>query len=426
MNDYNYNFEITKNLMHFEAAMDDVVIKRYDRENNRFTDSIKVNIQTAKNMTFADLKGQPDSIKYPAMAITIKSMGRDNDRIKNKVDNINYKSKTGQISSIKAIPWNIVVEVGILTKFKEDIDQIIQNFATQSNPYFVYSIQEPISGRDERVEVLWDGQMTMDYPGSSTPLAPKDIRRIGATTTFTIKTWLFKTTVEQEKPICRINNDILFSDKFYCDYNELLTNTVSAEKLSYVNYGQPVLRYVDEYYFKVGDMPTIKINGEGFNDTFALFVSGSNSDMYPGSVNFYPGSAIGDTDTIFNGFAIREFQIVSPTEIICQIPAAYAMGFVDIIAVNKCGYGQLTVDANRCNKVENPYPIELPEHYSWCVDQFPYLNGLIISNQLNTPTLIDYTLPIVIPDEQTIDREALLARIKELMIIGNIDVSELS
>ena len=68
----------------------------------------------------------------------------------------------------------------------------------------------------------------------------------------------------------------------------------------------------------------------------------------------------------------------------------------------------------------------MPEHYSWCVLQFPYLNGLIISNDLNDDFLIDYNEPVMFFEEDSIpDRDAVILKIQELMILADITVDDL-
>ena len=159
------------------------------------------------------------------------------------------------------------------------------------------------------------------------------------------------------------------------------------------------MRFVDNYYFKVGDTPDIRIQGDGFANTYGLFVSGSDPNMYPLSL-YYPVS--GSTSESFYGYPISEFEIPNPLEINFTLPAPSASGFCDIIAVNSCGWSKLTEDANRCSRVLNPYPTNLPEYNSWCVRQYPYLNGLIIANDLNTPTVADYSKEIIYFEEYEI------------------------
>jgi hypothetical protein len=126
----------------------------------------------------------------------------------------------------------------------------------------------------------------------------------------------------------------------------------------------------------------------------------------------------------FTGLLINDFT-KSPNSISFTVPSPSAVGFIDIIAVNGCGYGLLTEDANRCNRVENPYPTTDPNHYSWCVLQFPFLNGIMVSDDLNTD-LNDYTGQIITIDEEPVlDRDSIIEKIKELMTLGEISVDDL-
>ena len=406
MLDYNYNFEVKKNLKMFESCLDDTIIKRYDDQTDIAQDSIKVNyIYGPKQRILQDLRGQPDTVKLPIVAITTTGFNRDDARLKNKLDDIVYKDKDGSYVNIKCIPFNIDVSVTILCKYQEDLDQIVQNFVVHSNPYFIYSLQEPKSKKELRVEVLWDGKIGTQYPTDS-DLPPNTPFRITGTANFTIKTWLFKTVLEPISRICVIYDDIIVTDNFYCDYPTLTAYTKENQIDHYSLSGKPILRYVNPYYLRIGETPTIKLQGDGFLNTYAVFVSGSDQ-VYPNMTTYNPLSAFGD-NTEYKGFLINDFYINSPQELTFTLPAPSGIGFVDIFVVNPCGMGQLTVDSNRCSRVENPYPNHMPEHYSWCVDQFPYLNGLVISNELNEVPEIDYTRQIIIPDEESLDKESTI------------------
>jgi hypothetical protein len=425
MIEYNYNMEVIKNLAMFESAFDDALVKRFDFSTQRVTDTIKVNyVYGPKGRTFIDLEGQPDTVKFPIVAVNLVSQARDNDRIRNKIDPLDYQNADGSWASIVAIPWNMKISMDIITKSQQDMDQIIQNFVVYTNPYLVYSLREPKTGRELRVEVLWDENITHNYPGANDNLEANKTQRWTSSTSFTIKTFLFRTKIQQVKPICFIQDKIIIPDKFYCDYMNLSRPDNTTAQLDYEISGKPILRYVDPYYFRTGQTPTITLQGEGFANTFAVFLSGSNPAMFPNSVQYVPGSAQGD-NTIFTGQIVETFSSTNPLELSFTMPSAAALGFVDIIAVNPCGFGQLTVDANRCNRVKNPYPITVPEHYSWCVQQFPFLNGLVITNDLNPGTVIDKNLQIIVIDEASYDRDALLAEIRRLMTLGDFTVDDL-
>ena len=425
MEEYNYNFELQTMLIGFASAFDGVRVKRFTGDKYE-KDTIKVPFTYApKNHILQDIVGKTDTIKLPIMAVQVKSQGRDKERVKNKLDDIIYKKPNGSIVNVRAVPWNIVVEMSILAKYQEDMDQILENFSLHSDPYIVFSWREPKTGKDIRTEVLWDEQINYQYPGDNQ--MPKDPPfRITATTTFTIKGYIFRTNLDPIVPICHINADIITTSRFYCNYTDLVNATLSTAKLEYDISGVPKIRYVNPYYLRDGISPKITIQGTGFSNVQGIFLSGSNSEIYP-LTTFTPFTATDTPYPAFDGYTVEEFEVHSPTEISFTLPAASAVGFVDIIVVNTCGYGKLTVDADRCNRVENPYPTNMPDHYSWCVLQFPFLNGLIISGNMNDFSPIDCANEQIITyDEESIDKDAIILKIKELMALGDITLSEIA
>lgn len=414
------------NLAFFESAFDDTIVKRFRREgisnNITVTDRIKINyIYGPKQRVLQDLRGQPDAVKFPIVSIQMMGQSRDNERIKNKQETINYKDVDGNYISVQAIPWNINVTLSILAKYQEDVDQIVGNFATLVNPYIVFSWREPKSGKEIRSEVHWDGDVKYTYPTHGGDLTADQPWRLEANANFVIKTHLYRTSVENVKPICKINLDVIPVDKFYCDYSTLSAYGAQVPQDNFDLYGYPQLKWVNNYYFKVGDTPNIKIQGEGMGGIYGLFLSGSNPQMYP-LTKYYPVSGSNES---FYGYAIDSFEIPNTQEIIFDLPAPSAFGFCDVIAVNKCGWSKLTTDANRCNRVLNPYPTSLPAHYSWCVEQYPYLNGLIISNNLNDNLEITCDEDIIVVENDVVDRDAILEKIRELMELGGITAEEL-
>jgi hypothetical protein len=276
---------------------------------------------------------------------------------------------------LKAVPWNVQLELTILCKYQEDLDQILENFSVHSNPYIIFAWREPKSGRQIRTEVLWDENISIDYPGINDH-GPKDYPfRITATTNFTLKGFLYKTNTTPVVPICHINADIIPTNKFYCSFFDLSAATKDNVKLHYDIDGFPDIKYVNPYFVNKGTMPQITIQGTGFNDTLAIYISGSNPDMYPSTFH-QPNTAFGG----FEGYLVNEFSQISEQKLSFTLPAPSAMGFADIIVYNKCGVGKLTEGVDRTSRVENPYPANMAEHDNWSVLQFPYLNGLIISN----------------------------------------------
>lgn len=413
MKDQNYNFEIRTLLEHFAAAFNDVKIRRFDGEKLE-KEIIKVPFTYApKSHILSDIIGLTDTIRLPIMAVEIKSQGRDNERVKNKIQDIIYKNDDGTFVNLKVVPWNISVQMSILAKFQEDLDQIVQNFAIYNDPYIVISWKEPKSGRELRTEILWDGVVSYEYPGNNQgPTSPPF--RVTASTGFTVKGYVFRTKIENSTPICLINTDYTFTDKFYCKYDDLINYTKTTLTDSYAITGRPLLRYVSPYYIVEGQTPKINVNGYSFGTVNAIFLSGSNPAMYPLST-YQPFSALNS----FDGYPVKFFE-KSDNTLSFTLPAASADGFVDIIAVNTCGYGKLTEDSNRCSRVENPYPVDSPEHYSWSIWQYPYMNGLIMANFFDPYLINNLDQVYSYHDISEPSKQTVIEKIKEIMTLGNI------
>jgi len=417
MNEYNYHHEISYNLKMLESALDDTIVKRYD-DSGKVRDSIKVNfIFAPKSRVLQDIRGQPDTVKFPIIALSPKGMRRDNERVKNKLEDINFKQEDGSFLRLRKIPWNIDLEMSIMTKYQGDLEQIIQNFSLFFDPYLVYSWREPRTGFEVRSEVLWDGNVGLDLP---IELANDKAFRPIATMNLTLKTWLYRSALTPAGKICKINVDQIYTDNFYCNYDTLATYTADHFSENTQLSGRPILRYVSPYFLKSGGDYSIKLQGYNFKDVDSVYVSASNG-MY--DLTNYDPLSTGEIG--FKGLMIDDFTKTDNT-ITFNIPSPSGIGFVDIIAVNSCGFGKLTEDANRCNRVENPYPTDNPEHYSWCVYQYPYLNGLVVGEDHNTID-IDYSKQIVqVEDSPTLDKDAIIQKIKELMTLGEVSLDDLT
>jgi hypothetical protein len=425
----NHNFEIETALLHFQSALDGAIINRYagdwaDPSQNLTTrnaeQKIKVNyVFGPKQRIIADLEGKTDTVKFPIVAICPTGMGRDDTRIKNKNETIKFRLQDGNYGNFNVVPWNINVSVTIMTRFQEDMTQIISNFAVVSNPYIVFSWREPKTGLDVRAEVYWDGQMAMEYPGASSDLPPNAPFRVMGTANFVIKTFLYRTEIENTAKICKIDTDIIIPHKFYCNYDSLSEESNINGIDNHIIEGRPQLRYVDNWYMKVGDTKKITIQGDGFALTNAIYLSGDNPETYPLKEYFYGNEK-------FQGYIVPEFEIIDSQHISFILPPPSAFGFVDVIAINECGFGQLTVEANRCARVLNPYPPDNPNHYNWCVSQFPYLNGLVISNNLNDNFEIDPNEEIIYFEQEVVDKDAVLQQILSLMKLADISIEEIN
>lgn len=282
MKNYTYHFEIKDLLTQFAAAFDDVVIKRYNK--NRIPEqAISVRYVLApKERVMYDIVNKAHNLTLPVIAMNVTSISRDNSRVFNKLDKLyNYKDERDSTAIKMPVPVNIEVSVSILSRYMQDMDQILSNFIPNSNPYFVISYKEPTAEQDTieiRTDVNWGGTISMTSP---TDLTFSDKFRIIADTTFTIKGWLFKNENTLTPPIITIhynstsvpnnfNFDVIY-DTDIASYPAATNSTVANTSYKTLS-GAP--RITDLFLFTggkylrlpPGDMITGSISGMG--DTY--------------------------------------------------------------------------------------------------------------------------------------------------------------
>ena len=191
-----YYFEIKDMMAQFITAFDDIVIKRYN-VNRKAEDKLAVRIlYSPKQRVLYDIINTAQNMTLPAVAVNIASISRDNSRVFNKLDSANYtQGSNAQSGRYKApVPINISVNMSIITRYQTDMDQILSNFIPYSNPYVIIAWKVPEafdlpSPQEIRCEVLWDGNVSINYP---VELNGQQKPRVVADTTFTIKGWVFK------------------------------------------------------------------------------------------------------------------------------------------------------------------------------------------------------------------------------------------
>jgi hypothetical protein len=220
---YTFNFEVQTLLEQFVAAFNDIVIKRYDNTKTVVapTSGHKVSFVYAPKQRVYDTLNTPapGGMTVPVVAVSINGIARDNSRVFNKLEGFTVNNYDTTDSSLlnkipQPVPVNIGISMVIVTKFQSDMDQIISNFVPYCDPYIIISCKLPSSSNSKspyelRSEVLWDGNIQLQYPDNLGPTQPY---RLTATTNFTIKGWLFKKIDETVKKIYTIDASFLTND----------------------------------------------------------------------------------------------------------------------------------------------------------------------------------------------------------------------
>ena len=212
MKNYTYNFEVKDLLTQFVAAFDDTVVKRYDKNNNARQEVAVRYVFAPKQRIMYDIVNKAQNIELPVVAIDLAGISYDTDRVFNKLDNFeNYRNSNSSSSIRTPTPVNLTVNMSILCRYMQDMEQIISNFVPYSDPYIILAWKEPVSSDvsntiEIRSEVLWDQNITLNTPTETTY---SDKFRIVADTSFTIKGLLFRSKNEESSPIYFIENNFV-------------------------------------------------------------------------------------------------------------------------------------------------------------------------------------------------------------------------
>jgi len=343
----------------FIAAFDDIVIGRFNKDRQE-KDKLNVRyVYAPKQRVMYDIINENKTITLPVVAVNITGVSRDSTRVFNKVDGFYYQGKIGEDTVSRhlksPIPVNVNLKVSILSRYQTDMDQIISNFVPFCNPYVVISWKVPdefklSKDQEIRSEVLWNGDISLDYP---TDINASTKSRITADTSFTIKGWLFKDTDNPAGNIFFIDQD------FYAERN--LDFYDNYESLSGTTYSHPVSSglYDDIESFTLSGNPQITgifyngvllnqdltisqntsggiiLNGYGFSNTENVLFSSNNESVYTSLTSIENFSKTPD----ISGQVI-DFKILNDNIIIFDSPqlSSFKPTSVRFIPFNRAGY----------------------------------------------------------------------------------------
>lgn len=339
-----FYFEIKDVVAQFIAAFDDIVIGRFNK-NREEEDQINVRyLYAPKQRVMHDIINENKTITLPAVAVNITGITRDTSRVFNKIDGFYYSGTSGEERTSKHIkppvPVNINVSVSILTRYQTDMDQILSNFIPFANPYVIISWYVPKEfgltiDQEIRSEVLWDGNISLNYP---VELVATSKARITADTSFTIKGWLFKDEADPVGNIFFIDQNF-YAENIITDYDSLSSSTALVE--SFELSGAPVItdtfyngiKLLDDVTVTVGTSGSVLLYGTGFANTETVLLSSSNSNLYT-SLTSLPATT---RQPEVSGQAIS-FEVLNDNIISIETPSLTASGSVRFIPYNRAGY----------------------------------------------------------------------------------------
>jgi hypothetical protein len=366
---YTYDFEVLTMSTVFMNAMSDIVVKRFNKDRSP-KDQIKTRIVYApKQRVLLDLLDKDQNLQLPVISVTISGVSRDESRVFNKQVGVFYNSRTAgaMLHERAPLPVDINYTVSIMTKYQEDMDQIISHIIPYVNPYFVVSWRTPQRQDFEiRSNVFWNGQCNITYPveiGSNT------IARCVAELTFTFKGWIFK-SLEDAAPIFTIDNTLAASENFF------LKDKFSDTADNFVYDAVPVMpRVVEPYFVHIGTPTQFRLWGSGFEKTQNVYLSGAPIADLCTIQNPFSGTDIENEYPSFTAFKLPLSSWKSDplnNLITFNAPPFSTQGHVDVIVENLYSYGNLisnvrTLDSS---KFTPPTVIEYVP---------PYINGISVN-----------------------------------------------
>jgi hypothetical protein len=224
MKNYTFYGEVQTLIEQTVGAINDVIIKRYDKNNNivpPLSGDKVLFVYSPKQRVFSNLNSPTaGGMTVPVIAVNLSSIQRDNNRVFNKIEgfNVNFNPNDNSGKFYKNIPQPVPINIGldmtIVTRYQADMDQILANFIPYFDPYIVISWKLPDLVKSDtpyelRNEVLWNGNINIQYPDNLTGTQPY---RLTATTSFTIKGWMFKKMDEVIKKIYTIDSKFFTYD----------------------------------------------------------------------------------------------------------------------------------------------------------------------------------------------------------------------
>ena len=193
MNIYTYDHEILTMTNQLLNTINNIVINRFN-VHRQTRDRIKVRLLYApKQRVLHDLLNRDQTLRLPVISVQIGGISRDLERVTNKLLGNYYSLINHPLNSVHdraPLPVDVTYKVSILTRYQEDMDQILSHITPYVNPYFVVSWRTPKRLNHEiRSKVHWDGNVNVEYP---VELTNTTVARVVADLTFVFKGWMFQ------------------------------------------------------------------------------------------------------------------------------------------------------------------------------------------------------------------------------------------
>jgi hypothetical protein len=368
MRNYTYQFEVSTLFTMFIAALDDIVVKRYNKDKVA-QDRIQCRfVYAPKQRVLLDLLDKAQNLQLPVVAVSNGGISRDVNRVFNKIAGSHFSGSNNLFAPAlpQPIPVDITVNMSILTRYQEDYDQIITNLFPYFDPYIEISWRIPgVNDYEIRSKVMWSGSIATQYP---TELQGSQTAHVQGDTSFTIQGWLFKSIPDDgDNKIFNITVDYSTLPGLTTQYslNTLLSSYPNTtERFTLSGHPQPFSVY--PYTTLVSNASSVvSLEGKSFFNVTNVYVSGS--PLSASSTFYNPFSSYPTLSALYPGFSavqVQAFNTNNDNNITLTLPRTRKAGYLDIIVQNEAGYGTLVQYAS------GSYPAY----------KYPYDSGIIVIN----------------------------------------------
>ena len=330
------NDEISNLTLHLMAALNGVIINRYEYDTDgskksimkKLSVPIKFGGKTRQLEESINIKGH---VKLPIISVYMDGFSLDLDKnsAKNRERTVGGWDGTDNYKTYKyPTPVKISYTVKIVTTKKSDFDQIISHYTSAFNPDIMVSWKHPYE--DEKIisKVLWNGNVGIDFP-TDLPSTNK-ARNIG-TMNLTLEGWIFRDERNEVSPL----NCIEFNINTISEQDGVFVSEQADD--TFVLSAAPEIQEIVPECIKAGKYVTLygKNLGE-INAIFALQVNG-NGLVTENYEPFCASEKYAEECPAFDGYMFETFDVLDTNTIAVQIPEEFAGNDIDFLVISQHG-----------------------------------------------------------------------------------------
>lgn len=365
----------------FLNSMSDIMVKRFN-VHKEARDQIKTRIVYApKQRVLNDLLDKDQNIQLPVISCYIGGIARDQGRVFNKIlGTFHTPSKSTSSTNEKGpLPVDVTYNVSIMTRYQQDMDQILSHILPYVNPYFTVSWRTPNRPDFEiRSNVFWNGSVNVQYPFD---IVATQVARCVADLSFVFKGWMFQNP-EEVGNILNVNanfvNNIAGIPIEYLLETPTISGSNENQDTIIYKFSPPQPKVVVPYSAQIGEIKQFDVWGAGFERITNVYLSGAPLSNISTLQNPFSSSSLSADYAPFTAVKLltSEWFFDRDSYMTFAMPSATSAGYVDIVVENSVGYGTLTQNVRHNDY--NPYKYQSQSWDDFVPYQMRYSFGIQI------------------------------------------------